>query len=120
VLGLGAAIDYALHWGIDEIAARIDELAGMTRAGLSGIPGVIVRDRGIKRTGIVTFTHDRIPAAELVEAIKGSRINVSLSTPDYALHDFERNGVDGLVRVSPHVYNLQSELDQFLEVVAAA
>lgn len=120
VLGLGAAVDYALHWGIGTIAGRISELATSTRAALDAVPGVVVRDRGVQRTGIVTFTHDRIPAGQLVETIRSAGINVSLSTPDYALHDFTKQSVDGLVRVSPHVYNTETELDHLVAVVASA
>lgn len=120
VLGLGAAVDYALHWGIEAIATRINELAGSTRTALDVIPRVVVRDRGTRRTGIITFTHDQIPARQLVELISGAGINVSLSTPDYALHDFANQSVEGLVRVSPHVYNTEAELDQLVGVVASA
>lgn len=120
VLGLGAAIDYALYWGIDSLALRIAELASHARRGLSGIGGVAVRDRGLRQTGIVTFTHETAPARDLVDAIRSAGINVSLSTPDYARHDFVTQGVDGLVRVSPHAYNTIAEVDQLLEVVGAA
>ena len=120
VLGLGAAVDYALHWGIEALRDRIQALAGRARSGLAGVPGVTVRDRGLTQSGIVTFTHDRIPAREVVAAIKSAGINVSLSTPDYARRDFEAHGVDGLVRVSPHAYNSEAEVDALVAVVADA
>lgn len=120
VLGLGAAVDYALHWGIEALSARIGELAGHTRLGLSDIAGVTVRDRGTRQTGIVAFTHERMPARQLVDTIKAAGINVSLSTPDYARHDFDVHGVDGVVRASPHAYNTEAEVDRLVEVVASA
>ena len=98
---------------------RIGDLADRTRLGLASIPGVNVRDRGTRRTGIVTFTHDRVHAPALAATIQAAGVNVSLSTPDYARHDFDTQGVDGLVRVSPHAYNIQPELDQLLEISAA-
>ncbi len=118
VLGLGAAVDYALYWGIDSLGARIAELAAHARKSLASIDGVIVRDRGIEQTGIVTFTHESVPARDLVDAVKSAGINVSLSTPDYARHDFTNQGVDGLVRVSPHAYNTMSEIDEIVSVVS--
>ena len=45
-LGLGAAIDYALEWGIDEIRERVVALADGLRGRLDAIPGVTVRDLG--------------------------------------------------------------------------
>ena len=120
VLGLGAAVDYALHWGVESLQARIDELASTARNGLGDIDGVTVRDRGVQQTGIVTFTHDRVPARRLVEILKSAGINVSLSTPDYARHDFDGHGIDGLVRVSPHAYNIDVEIKRLLDVVVTA
>lgn len=119
LLGLGAAVDYALDLGVDAIAARIDSLATHARERLSSIPGVTVRDRGVRRSGIVTFTHDGVPAADLVAHIKSAGINVSLSTPDYARRDFDGHGITGLVRVSPHVYNTTEEIDRLVQVVGA-
>jgi selenocysteine lyase/cysteine desulfurase len=120
LLGLGAAVDYALECGIDPLRDWITRLAEYVRSGLAEIPGVQVRDRGRVRSGIVTFTSDRLPAAALVAAIKADGVNVSLSTPDYARRDFEAHGVEGLVRVSPHAYNTTEEIDRLLGIVAEA
>jgi len=46
-IGLGVAIDYALGWGIDAIAARVRALADTLRRRLAAIPGVTLRDLGI-------------------------------------------------------------------------
>jgi selenocysteine lyase/cysteine desulfurase len=119
LLGMGAAIDYALDWGIDSLSLRITELAQYARDGLEAIPGVHVHDRGAIRSGIVTLTRDGIPAAALAAHIKASGVNVSLSTPDYARRDFEAHGLDGVVRVSPHAYNTTEEIDRMLAVVAS-
>jgi selenocysteine lyase/cysteine desulfurase len=120
LLGLGAAIDYALACGIEAISARISLLAQQARAGLSAVPGVTVHDRGLQLSGIVTFTHDRIDARQLVAQIRQAGINVSLSTPEYARVDFESHHIAALVRVSPHAYNTPAEIDQLLEAVTHA
>jgi cysteine desulfurase/selenocysteine lyase len=119
LLGLGAAIDYALDCCIDALAGRIDLLAAHARDGLASISGVTIRDRGVRRSGIVTITHDRIPAPELAQRIKAAGINVSLSTPDYSRIDFDAHGVSGLVRVSPHAYNTIEEIDLLIETVSS-
>ena len=120
LLGLGAAIDYALDCGIDALADRIGLLAEHARGGLETVPGVRVLDRGDLRSGIVTLVRDDISAPDLMAHIRGAGINVSLSTPDYARHDFDTHGVSGLVRVSPHAYNTTDEIDRLIDVVAAA
>lgn len=120
VLGLGAAVDYALDLGMDRIRERISQLAEYARAALATVEGVLVRDRGdvpAQRSGIVTLTRQGITAPELVAQIKAAGVNVSLSTPDYSRVDFEGHGIPGLVRVSPHVFNTEEELDRLVEVV---
>jgi len=117
LLGLGAAVDYALDCGIAELRGRIDDLARTLRTGLETIDEVQVRDRGTERSGIVTFDHVRIPASRLVPAIKAAGINVSLSTPDYSRVDFDAHGISGLVRVSPHAYNTDEETSALLNLL---
>ena len=117
VLGLGAAIDYALDCGLESIAARIQHLAAYVRSSLAAIPGVTVLDRGSHPGGIVTITHSAISAPDLAAHIKASGVNVSLSTPDYSRVDFDAHGIVGLVRVSPHAYNTTGEIDRLAAIV---
>jgi len=118
VLGLGAAVDYALDLGVAAIAERISGLAQHARESLSSLDDVTVRDRGVTRSGIVTFTHAAVEAEDLVPAIRSRGINVSLSTADYARADFDAHGIHSQVRVSPHVYNTVEEIDALVVVVA--
>lgn len=117
MLGLGAAIDYALDCGLESIAARIQHLAAYARASLAAIPGVTVLDRGAHPGGIVTITHSAIAAPDLAARIKAGGVNVSLSTPDYSRIDFDAHGIAGLVRVSPHAYNTTEEIDRLAAIV---
>ena len=116
LLGLGAAVDYALDCGIDELRERIDVLAQGLRARLDEIPGVQVRDRGVERTGIVTISAPD-PAA-IVAGLRAEGINTSFSPPDYARHDFARHGITGLVRLSPHAYNTEAELNRTTDALS--
>jgi len=117
MLGLGAAVDYSLALGLDAIRARIDYLSRALRHLLGEVSGVRVLDRGIEHSGIVTFNHQRVHAAEIVAGLKNSGINVSLGTPEYSQVDYMAHGVTSLVRVSPHVYNTLEELERCTEVV---
>lgn len=116
LLGMGAAIDYALSCGIEAIAGRIGELATRTREGLREIPGVTVRDRGTIQSGIVTIRVD--DPAGVVGGLRARGINTSLSTPDYSQIDFGRDQAPGLVRLSPHAYNTEAEVDQVIAAIA--
>jgi cysteine desulfurase/selenocysteine lyase len=117
LLGLGAAVDYSLALGMDAIHSRIDYLASELRLLLAEIPGVHVLDRGIEKSGIVTFNHERVEAATIVAGLKSSGINVSLGTPEYSQVDYMAHQVSSLVRVSPHVFNTREELELCTDTV---
>ena len=117
-LGLGAAVDYALDLGVADGYARIEALAADLRTGLDALPGVTVRDQGIERCGIVTFTVDGVEPAALKTALRAERINVSTVDPSSTLLDSEQRGLPELVRASVHYYNDDHELERLLEAVA--
>ena len=118
VLGLGAAVDYSLALGMDAIFTRIEFLSGALRSMLAEVPGVAVLDRGVDKSGIVTFNHESVEAAEIVAALKNAGINVSVGTPEYSQVDYIAHGVSSLVRVSPHVFNTVEELERCVEIVS--
>ncbi len=116
-LALAAAVDYALEWGLDEIYARVRTLAHFLRQELARIPGIVVRDLGVERCGIVTFTVEGKPADEIKECLARQAINVSASTASSTRFDMEARGLDALVRASVHYYNSEAELERFLAAV---
>ena len=119
VLGLGAAVDYALGWGLDAIWERIAGLAARLRALLAGLPGVTLRDPGAQQCGIVTFTVDGMTAAEVKAALaaRPRRINVSISTINSARLDFAARSLDTVVRSSVHYYLTEDDLEEFAEAL---
>ncbi len=129
-LGLGAAVDYALDRGLEATWARVRALGARTRAGLAAIPGVTVHDRGATLGGIVGFSVAGWEAEALRGALRarhdrpdgtaGARpINCSVSVASSAILDFAGRGVGSWVRASPHYYNSEAEIDEFLGAVAA-
>ena len=118
-LGLGAAVDYALGWGLADIAARVETLADELRRRLADIPGVTVRDLGRRRCGIVTFTVEGKPARDIVAALHQRRINRHTSAPSSTLLDATARRLPDLVRASVHYYNTEEEVARFAAAVAA-
>jgi len=116
-LALGVAADYALGWGLDAIYARIRQLADRLRDRLSGIPGVIVRDIGAERCGIVTFTLDGKDPAALKRALAERDMNVTVSTRFSTRFDMEARALDSVVRASVHYYNSEAELERFARAI---
>lgn len=117
-LGLGAAVDYALGWGLHAIAARVVALADALRVRLAGIPGVTLRDIGRERCGIVSFTLEGMPASAAVASLRRQRINVSASSPSSTLLDALARGLPDLVRASVHYYNSEEEVERFVAAIA--
>ena len=54
----------------------------------------------------------------IVTGLRAQGINTSFSPPDYARHDFAAHGLTGLVRLSPHAYNTEAEIDLAIDKVA--
>jgi len=116
-VGLGAAIDYALRWGLDTIRARVYGLAAGLRERLAGIPNVEVRDIGAEKCGIVTFTIEGRDAVEVKQELAHRRMNVTVSDPASTRIDFEDRALPNLVRASVHYYNDEDEVDRFCAAI---
>jgi len=114
-VGLGVAIDYARQWGLAAIAQRVQALAATLRAGLAGCDGVQVRDRGVEKSAIVTFSAEQMGAAELQRRLGARRIN--LATVPYSANPrlCEQQHRPELLRASLHYYNTETEISRFLE-----
>jgi cysteine desulfurase / selenocysteine lyase len=118
-IGLAVAIDYAMQWGLEAIWARIARLADDLRRQLSTIPGITVRDQGVERCGIVSFTVAGKAAEEVQQRLAAARINVSVSRISSTRFDMEARGLPDLVRASVHYYNNEEEVERFCTVLAS-
>jgi len=117
--GLRAAVAYARGWGLDAIARRVTAVAAVLRGRLSEVPGVVVHDRGQRRSGIVTFTKEGHGADEIRRVLARQAINVSVSLPSSTPLDAGRRGLPPLVRASVHYLTADDELDRTAAAVAA-
>jgi cysteine desulfurase / selenocysteine lyase len=122
-LGLGAAVEYAMAVGLDNIAVRVTMLAEQLRKQLANVPGVTVRDLpgsgSQPRCGIVTFTHDQHAALNIVAKMREQRINVRVTPVGSTRIDMEQRGLSAMVRASVHYYNTEEEMDRFSSAIVA-
>jgi len=118
VLGQAAAARYAQEVGIAVARDRAWGLAARLRAGLEALPGVRILDRGTTRCAIVTLAPARGRADALVAFLASREINAVVSLREYGQYDFGAKGVDAVVRLSPHYYNTEKEVDTAVAVVA--
>lgn len=116
-LGLGAALDYASSWGIEVTWERIKALAERLRSALADVPGVVVRDLGVERCGIVTFTVGGVGGQVVKERLAAQSINVTVSRTPSTRLDMEDRGLSEVVRASVHYFNSEAEVDRFVEAI---
>jgi selenocysteine lyase/cysteine desulfurase len=116
-LGLGAAARYALEVGVGRGGGRAAELAAYARERLAAVDGIRVLDRGAGLCAIVTAEVAGCDARSLVTRLRERGINTSASLKGYALLDMEAKRAVSAVRVSPHYYNTNEEIDQAVEAI---
>lgn len=107
VAAFGAAVDLLLEVGMPEVERRVLGLAqrlgeGLDRAGYELLEPWPREEP--ERSGIVSFRKPGATAAEIIRDLKASHIEGRLHA------DF--------VRLSPHFYNTEEEVDRVLEVLA--
>jgi selenocysteine lyase/cysteine desulfurase len=116
VLGLGAAVAYALEVGISTAHQRAWALAAYARERLARVPGVRVLDRGPTLCAIVTVQPAGRDGAGVKLALRARGINTSSPDREDAVIDMDEKRVSSALRISPHYYNTAEEID----VAAAA
>lgn len=116
-VGLGAAVDYALQWGLPAIWERVRHLASQLRESLSDINGVTLHDLGQTQCGIVSFSLGGWDAETLRVELSKRRINVSVAQASHTLLDMRERGLDTFIRASVHYYNSEQELRKFCAAI---
>ena len=117
VLGTAAAARYAAAIGLEAIQDRVRTLAGRLRTALGGVDGVRVLDRGRDLCAIVSASIDGRDPRDLVAALRERRINVNAQIRAYAVIDYDAKGVARSLRLSPHYYNTEDEIDRAVAAI---
>ncbi|WP_328943858.1 aminotransferase class V-fold PLP-dependent enzyme [Streptomyces sp. NBC_00250] len=118
VLGSAAATRYAREVGIEAIEQRTPALAARLRDRLALVPGVRVLDRGPRLAALVTFAVEGWQPQPFKAAMDARGINSALSFREFAQFDFGDKGIEWCLRLSPHYYNTEEEVDHVADAVA--
>lgn len=107
VAGLGAAVDLLLDAGIERIHAHVLGLTDRFAEGIARLGMHLISPRnGVgEKSGIISFFHPTVPSSEIKQRLADRRISVSTRVA---------RGIS-FVRVSPHFYNTEEEVEQFVE-----
>jgi selenocysteine lyase/cysteine desulfurase len=111
VLGLGAAVRYANKVGATVAKERAFRLAALLREALRNMDGAQVLDRGSVQCAIVTAAFNNRDATEIVRELRKHSINTAATLKWYGLLDLGERGVESAVRISPHYYNTDEEVE---------
>jgi selenocysteine lyase/cysteine desulfurase len=118
VLGCAAAVRYALRVGLEPVARRTPALAGRLREQLATLPGVRTLDGGPAPAALVTFAIEGWQAGPFKAALDARGINSALSYREFAQFDFADKDVTWCLRLSPHYYNTEDEVDAVVGAIA--
>lgn len=119
VIGLGSAVRQALDIGLEPIGRRSAALGARLRAGLAQIDGVTVHDLGRRQCATVTARVAGVATAAVADELSRHGINVTTTVAEHNQFDSEVRDVHPMVRLSPHYYNTEAEIDHAIGVVRA-
>ncbi|QIE54697.1 aminotransferase class V-fold PLP-dependent enzyme [Pikeienuella piscinae] len=117
--GLGAAIDYADAIGIDVIEARVKYLAEHCRSALRAHDAIRLRDIGDKQCAIVSFTAEGVAAEEIRRRLAEAGVVIGASDPSSTRIDSERRKLPDMLRMAPHYYNTEAEIERAVERITS-
>ena len=112
-IGLGEAITYAEEIGIDLIHERVQLLARLNRKLLSEVKNVQVRDIGTEKCGIISFSiEEEKNPKKIVDQMSEAGFTIGLVDPESTLIDSEKRELPTLLRMAPHYYNTEEEIEK--------
>ena len=113
-IGLGAAVDYLLGLGLDNVHAHEVELADYALESLNEIPGLtLLGPRGTQRGGLASFTLDGIHPHDIAEVLDKDGIAIRAGH-HCAMPLHHKLGINASARASFYVHTTKAEIDQLI------
>lgn len=116
MLGSKACLAYALDIGLEKIEQRVKMLADLCRTKLEET-GFRILDQGAERCGIVTSWMDGKRPRQIKERLDQAKINATFPRTGNAVIDFQEKGVTWALRIAPHYYNTEAEIELLADIL---
>ena len=117
-MGLGEAVRLATGLGLEAIQERAWGLADYLRDQIGNLPGALVRDGGVNRAAIVSFTVEGLDPEDMRAKLQAQGIAIGTSSISSTRLDYEARDLPTMFRVAPHYYNTRAEIDRMLEALS--
>jgi len=118
-IGLGAAIDYIEHIGIENIYAREKALLDYATTALKKIPGLRIIGEAQHKVAVISFTLDDIHPHDLASLIDGEGVAIRAGH-HCAMPLMKFYGLPATSRASMCFYNTEEEIDKLVQAILHA
>lgn len=114
VIGLGAAIDYVQHLGIENIENYINRLTTYARQALTNVPGMTIYGGATTGGSAIPFNMEGVHPHDLAQILDQEGIAIRAGH-HCAQPVMRRLGVSATTRASVYLYNQPEEIDRLVE-----
>lgn len=113
VIAFGAAIDFILETGLQNIAAWEHQLLTYATSKIKELEGVKIYGEADKKSSVISFNIDGIHSYDLGMLL--DKMGVALRTGHHCADTVMQHfGIQGTVRISFGMYNTKEEIDNFI------
>lgn len=112
-IGLGAAIEYLTHHGLDQIGQHDQELTRYALPRLAEVPGLRVLGHAAQRGGVISFLMDGMHPHDISQLV--DREGVAVRAGHGCAQPLMRLlGVPAVTRASFYLYTVEEDIDQLV------
>lgn len=114
-LGLRASLQELDRIGLANVRAHNFAKLRRLGANLRDIPGLTVFEDEDAGAAFLTFQHASLAADIIVEELARRNIAIASVGLDYARWELEARGLERILRVAPHIYSSDNDVERFTE-----
>lgn len=118
-IGFATALKYLNGLGITNVEQYNTGLMKEFRRRMEQVKGLHLHDRGSRLSNILSFTTDNRSIEQTAQLLRDNDVYFSLSFRNFALIDFMKKDLDGIIRFSPHYFNTTEELEKVITILGS-